>query len=178
MADSAPVLIWMSGLDKRCTFFNKPWLDFTGRRMEQELGDGWAEGVHPEDLEGCMKAYSECFDAHQPFVLQYRLKRHDGEYRWLSDSGVPRYDAQGNFAGYIGSCVDFTERKTAEERLQTTLNEVQRLHAISYPRRTRISGIRSRGEIGSTFIPRREQDDPEDAGRGAKSGPLTDSAVH
>jgi PAS domain S-box-containing protein len=109
VADSAPVLIWMSGVDKLCNFFNKPWLEFTGRTMEQEMGNGWAEGVHPDDFQSCLKTYDEAFDARQPFVMQYRLRRHDGEYRWISDNGVPRYDAQKNFAGYIGSCVDITE---------------------------------------------------------------------
>jgi len=118
VADSAPVLIWMSGLDKLCTFFNKPWLDFTGRTIEQELGNGWAEGVHPEDLPRCLKTYVEAFDAREPFVLQYRLRRHDGEYRWISDSGVPRYDSQKNFAGYIGSCMDVTELINKEQALR------------------------------------------------------------
>jgi PAS domain S-box-containing protein len=118
VADAAPVLIWMSGLDKLCTFFNKPWLEFTGRRMEQELGNGWAEGVHPDDLQRCLKTYSEAFDEREPFVMQYRLRRHDGEYRSISDNGVPRYDAQKNFAGYIGSCLDVTELLRKEEALR------------------------------------------------------------
>jgi PAS domain S-box-containing protein len=109
VADAAPVLIWMSGVDKLCTFFNKPWLEFTGRSIEQELGNGWAEGVHPDDLQQCLQGYTSAFEARQPFVMQYRLRRNDREYRWLSDQGVPRYDAQGKFAGYIGSCVDVTE---------------------------------------------------------------------
>src|SRR4029453_8768347 len=108
VADSAPVLIWMSGVDRLFTFFNKPWLEFTGRTAEQEMGNGWADGVHPGGLEGCLKSYVEAFDARRPFVLQYRLRRHDGEYRVISDQGVPRYDTQGDFAGYIGSCVDIT----------------------------------------------------------------------
>jgi PAS domain S-box-containing protein len=118
VADAAPVLIWMSGVDKLCTFFNKPWLKFTGRTLDQEMGNGWAEGVHPDDLQECLKIYTEAFDARQPFVMQYRLRRHDGQYRWVSDQGVARYDAQGNFAGYIGSCVDVTELINKEEALR------------------------------------------------------------
>jgi PAS domain S-box-containing protein len=109
VADAAPVLIWMSGVDKLCTFFNKRWLEFTGRSLEQEMGNGWAEGVHREDLQKCLKTYTEAFDARKSFVMQYRLRRNDGEYRWLSDQGVPRYNAQGEFVGYIGSCVDVTK---------------------------------------------------------------------
>ena len=118
IADAAPVLIWMSGLDKLCTFFNKTWLEFTGRTIEQETGNGWVEGVHPDDLQMCLKTYVEAFDAREPFVMQYRLRRHDGEYRWISDTGVPRYDVQKNFAGYIGSCVDVTELLIKEETLR------------------------------------------------------------
>ena len=117
VADAAPVLIWMSGVDKLCTFFNKPWLEFTGRSMEQELGNGWAEGVHRDDLQNCLQVYTSAFEARQPFVMQYRLRRNDGEYRWLSDQGVPRYDAQGRFAGYIGSCVDVTDLLNKDKAL-------------------------------------------------------------
>ena len=131
VADAAPVLIWMSGMDKLCTFFNKPWLEFTGRSLEQELGNGWAEGVHPDDLQKCFEIYTEAFDARQPFVMQYRLRRYDGEYRWLSDQGVARYDSQENFAGYIGSCVDVTELinkdealRESEERMRLVANAV------------------------------------------------------
>jgi PAS domain S-box-containing protein len=118
VADAAPVFIWMSGVDKLCTFFNKPWLEFTGRTIEQEMGNGWAEGVHPDDLQSCFKTYTEAFDARQSFVMQYRLRRHDGEYRWISDTGVARYDAQEKFAGYIGSCLDITELLKKEEELR------------------------------------------------------------
>jgi PAS domain S-box-containing protein len=120
VADAAPVLIWVSSVDKLCTFFNKPWLEFTGRTMEQEMGNGWAEGVHPDDLQWCLKVYTKAFDARQPFVMQYRLRRHDGEYRWVSNRGVARYDAQGNFAGYIGSCIDVTEFINEEQALRET----------------------------------------------------------
>src|SRR5213079_3339076 len=118
VADAAPVLIWMSGIDKLYTFFNKPWLEFTGRSLEQELGNGWAEGVHPDDLQKCLKIYTEAFDARKAFVMQYRLRRYDGEYRWISDQGVARYDSRGNFAGYIGSCVDVTELIKNEQALR------------------------------------------------------------
>src|SRR5215471_14405175 len=131
VADAAPVLIWMSGADKLCTFFNKPWLDFTGRSMQQELGNGWAEGVHRDDLERCVQLYTSAFDARQPFVMQYRLRRNDGEYRWISDQGIPRYDTNGTFAGYIGSCVDVTELvnkdralRESEERMRVAAEAV------------------------------------------------------
>ena len=119
VADSAPVLIWMSGTDKLCKYFNKPWLDFTGRSFVQELGNGWAEGVHNEDLDPCLKTYCDAFDKREQFEMEYRLRRHDGEYRWLFDIGVPIFGPDGNFAGYIGSCVDITERKKAEQSLAT-----------------------------------------------------------
>lgn len=118
VADSAPVLIWMAGTDKLCHFFNKPWLDFTGRTAEQEMGNGWVVSVHKDDLQHCLKTYIESFDARRPFTMQYRLRRHDGQYRWVSDNGVPRYDAEGKFAGYTGSCVDITEQRHAEEALR------------------------------------------------------------
>src|SRR5437773_599397 len=118
VADAAPVLIWMSGTDKLCTFFNKPWMEFTGRTVDQEMGNGWADGVHPDDLQRCLKVYTEAFDARKPFVMQYRRRRHDGEYRWVSDEGVARHDAQGNFVGYVSSCVDVTELINKDEALR------------------------------------------------------------
>lgn len=125
VADSAPVLIWMSGTDKLCSYFNKPWLDFTGRALEQELGDGWAEGVHPDDLKRCLNTYTQSFDLRQEFRMEYRLRRRDGEYRWISDIGVPRWNGDRSFAGYIGSCVDVTERKVAEEALRDLNRSLQ-----------------------------------------------------
>src|SRR5216117_660945 len=118
MANTAPVMLWMSDTNKLCTFLNKTWLEFVGRTIEQELGNGWSENVHPDDLQNCLETYVEAFDDRRPFVMQYRLKRHDGEYRWISDSGVPRYDPQQNFLGYIGSCIDVTELLRKEEALR------------------------------------------------------------
>jgi len=117
VANTAPVMIWMAGPDKLCTYFNRPWLEFTGRPLETELGNGWAESVHPEDMSACLDAYGRAFDQRQPFDMQYRVRRHDGEYRWLLDTAVPRFEQDGSFAGYIGSCIDVTDRKLAEEAL-------------------------------------------------------------
>jgi PAS domain S-box-containing protein len=124
MADSAPVLIWMSGVDKACTWFNRPWLEFTGRTMEEEIGDGWAVGVHGDDLERCIDTYVSAFDARAPFSMEYRLRRHDGVYRWILDNGVPIYGADGEFVGYIGSCIDIDQRKKTEEHRQLLLDEL------------------------------------------------------
>ena len=117
VANTAPVMIWMSNPDKLCSYFNQGWLDFTGQPLEREVDNGWAEGVHPEDRADCLNIYNEAFDRREPFKMYYRLRRHDGEYRWLVDIGVPRYNSDRSFAGYIGSCLDVTEQKLAEEAL-------------------------------------------------------------
>ena len=107
--------IWMSGPDKLCTYCNQRWLDFTGRSVEAELGNGWTEGVHPEDLKIFVDTYTSAFDRRESYEMQYRVRRYDGEYRWISDFGVPRFNPDGSFAGYIGSCIDITESKMVEE---------------------------------------------------------------
>jgi PAS domain S-box-containing protein len=117
LADSSPSLIWISGTDKLRTFFNQGWLKFTGRRMKQELGEAWLSGVHPDDQEQCSGLYSAAFSCRVDFEIEYRLRRFDGEYRWLVDFGVPRFESDGTFLGYVGSCIDITDRKTFEESL-------------------------------------------------------------
>ena len=129
MADTAPILIWMSGIDKRCEFFNQGWLAFTGRTQEQEHGDGWAQGVHRDDLQHCIEIYHSSFDARQPFEIEYRLRRHDGEFRWILDRGIPRYAATGKFVGYIGSAIDVTDRRRAEET-NRNLAHISRLAVV------------------------------------------------
>ena len=131
VANAAPVMIWMSGPDKLCTFFNKGWLDFTGRSPEQELGNGWAEGVHREDIDRCLDVYQNSFNARESFTMEYRLRRSDGEYRWLLDSGTPRFASDGAFLGYIGSCIDITERKAAEEEARRRREQVELLGRVS-----------------------------------------------
>jgi PAS domain S-box-containing protein len=120
MADTAPVLLWVADSDALVTFVNAPWLEFTGRRLEQELGNGWAESVHPDDYARCLQTYLTAFRDRQPFTMEYRLRRFDGEYRWLVDNGVPRYMPDGSFAGYIGSAIDITEHKRLERALQAS----------------------------------------------------------
>ena len=124
-------MIWMSDTDKLCNFFNKGWLEFTGRTLDEELGDGWAEGVHSEDVEHCHGTYERAFDAREPFTMEYRLRRNDGEYRWLLDTGTPRYDADGVFLGYIGSCIDIAERKQIELDHQLQSMELARVGRLA-----------------------------------------------
>jgi PAS domain S-box-containing protein len=131
MADASPVLLWMSGTDGLCTFFNQTWLDFTGRSLAEEWGVGWAEGVHFEDLQLCMDTYMAAFNARERFEVEYRLRRHDGELRWILDRGVPRYTPDGTFAGYIGSCVDIDDRKRLEDELRRAVQARDEFLAIA-----------------------------------------------
>jgi len=125
MADHAPVLLWMARPDGLCEFFNQGWLDFTGRTMSQELGTGWAEGVHPADLQRCMHLYFDSLVARKAFSMEYRLRRRDGVYRWIYDQGTPRFDPDGTFAGFIGSCVDVTEQRQARDALAELTVELE-----------------------------------------------------
>ena len=134
LADHAPMMVWMAGPDKLCNYFNKSWLDFTGRHMEQELGNSWVEGVYPDDVQRCLETFTMSFDARQPFEMDYRLRRFDGEYRWILDIGIPRFAPDGRFLGYIGSCIDITERKTAAENVlklnQSLDRQVKKLETL------------------------------------------------
>ncbi|WP_051938073.1 GGDEF domain-containing protein [Ferriphaselus sp. R-1] len=126
-ADNSPALIWMAGVDGLCNWFNKGWLEFTGRSIEQERGNGWAEGVYADDLQSCIEQYLKHFNAREHFLLEYRLRRYDGQYRWILDSGAPSFDAAGTFLGYNGVCFDITERK----KIESVLNEEsQRFRSI------------------------------------------------
>ncbi len=131
VANQAPVMIWMSGPNKEGIFFNKGWLEFTGRSVEQELGAGWLEGVHAEDLAHCLSVCGNAFSKREPFTVEYRLRRNDGEYRWLLDTGTPRFDPGGAFLGYIGSCIDIGERKQAEMDHQLQSMELARVGRLA-----------------------------------------------
>lgn len=131
MADTAPVLIWVAGPDRGCTFLNRGWLDFTGRTMAQELGDGWIQGIHPADVGPCVAGYANAFDERREFTREYRLRRHDGEYRVVLDRGVPRFAPDGTFLGYIGCADDITERKAAELQAQQHRAELAHVARMS-----------------------------------------------
>lgn len=123
LADNAPVMIWRAGADGLCDFFNSPWLEFTGRSLELELGTGWTEGVHPDDLDHCLKVYTSAFERREPFSMDYRLRRHDGIYRWILDNGKP-FERDGRFAGYFGSCIDVHDRKELEDTRRDLTGEL------------------------------------------------------
>ncbi|RII30727.1 MAG: hypothetical protein CXR30_07010 [Geobacter sp.] len=131
LVEQAPILIWRANTDSLCNYFNERWLAFRGRTLEQEYGNGWAEGVHPDDFDRCLKIYLDSFNNREIFEMEYRLMRYDGVYRWIFDKGVPYYNDNGEFAGYIGSCIDVTERVDAQEALRLKLeNELRVLKGI------------------------------------------------
>jgi len=126
-ADAAPVMIWQSDVEKRCCYFNKQWLEFTGRTLEKELGEGWIDGVHPDDRAECLNVYVRAFDNRRPFSMEYRLRRFDGEYRWILDNGEALLDTEGKFSGYVGSCIDITEHKAV--RMEAEVSRDALLHS-------------------------------------------------
>jgi PAS domain S-box-containing protein len=131
LVEQAPILIWRAGTDGLCDYFNQRWLEFTGRTMAQEAGNGWAEGVHPEDLQRCLEIYLDHFQRRLVFEMEYRLRRHDGVWRWIFDRGVPMHALNGEFAGYIGSCTDVTERVEAQQALaEAQAAQIRTLHGL------------------------------------------------
>ncbi len=146
VANASPALFWTAGLDKGCDWFNRRWLEFTGRRMEQELGNGWAEGVHPDDFDRCLANYVSAFDARQPFSMEYRLRHHDGSFRWLLERGLPRHDADGRFIGYIGSCLDISEEKAMQFALKDLNASLEQRVAA---RTAELAAARDAAEAGS-----------------------------
>ena len=133
LANSGQALVWTAGTDKLCNYFNTVWLDFTGRTIDQEMGNGWAEGVHPDDLQKCLDIYTGSFDRREKFSMEYRLRRRDGEFRWLLDDGCPRYDSRGEFIGYIGHCLDISEHKRAGEekaKLESQFQQAQKMESV------------------------------------------------
>ena len=131
LADSAPVMVWVSGLDGGCTYFNRRWLDFTGRTLDQELGNGWSTGVHPDDLQRCLDIYTQAFAARREFSMEYRLRHRSGEFRWIWDTGAPVYDPDETFEGYVGSCVDMSKQKKSQEEAQRLQQELSHLARVS-----------------------------------------------
>ncbi|MEP6653277.1 MAG: PAS domain-containing sensor histidine kinase [Myxococcales bacterium] len=159
MANASPVLLWMAGADGMCTFFNQTWLTFTGRTLEEEWGVGWAENVHYEDFERCMNTYVRAFNARTEFEMEYRLRRADGEYRWILDRGAPRHTLEGVFAGYIGSCVDITERRLLEAHLRNSVRARDEfLSVASHELGTPLTSLRLQVETFHRFMDRQPRD--------------------
>ncbi len=144
VADSAPVMIWMSDIDQKCTYVNKVWLDFTGRSLEDELGHGWKSDVHPDDVKRSDDAYAQAFARQQAFSIEYRLKGKDGLYMWVFARAVPHFTTDGLFLGYIGSCVDITERKEAEERRVGYIEEIEKMNRIMVERELKMIELKEK----------------------------------
>lgn len=131
LADQAPFMVWFSGSDGQCTFVNRPWLAFRGRTLDQEAGNGWVDGVHPDDRQRCVDTYRHAFDVHQPFEMEYRLRRSDGQYRWVRDAGSAQFDKDGIFLGYVGSCIEVPAPSQTTAISPLTAREVQVLALVA-----------------------------------------------
>jgi PAS domain S-box-containing protein len=138
ITDASPILVWMAGPDKLCYYFNKGWLDFVGRTLEQECGNGWTQNLHPEDLDRCLQIYVANFDARRSFEMEYRMRHHSGQYRWILDRGVPRYAPDGTFEGYVGGCLDVHDQKEAAEKVRIA-DDMSRLMKAQDEERRRIA---------------------------------------
>jgi PAS domain S-box-containing protein len=138
ITDASPILVWMSGTDKLCYYFNKGWLDFTGRTLEQESGNGWTRTLHPEDRDRCLQIYASNFDARRPFETEFRMRHHTGEYRWVTNRGVPRCAPDGTFEGYVGACLDIHDQKEAAQRVRIA-DDMTRLMKAQDEERRRIA---------------------------------------
>lgn len=150
LANSGQALIWTSGLDGGCNYFNQVWFDFTGKTLEEEAGDGWTKGVHPDDLAGCIETYLSAFANQEKFSMEYRLKRADGTWRWIHDTGSPRYDSSGAFIGYIGHCLDISPRKEAEEKLIKKIDELERFHRMTVGRELQMIDLKK--EVNALLV--------------------------
>jgi PAS domain S-box-containing protein len=135
ITDASPIMVWLAGTDKLCYYFNKGWLDFVGRTLDQESGNGWAENVHPEDFDRCLQIYVSNFDARRPFEMEYRMRHHTGQYRWILDRGVPRYAPDGTFEGYVGGCLDIHAQKEAAEKVRIAQDMTRLMKAQDEERR-------------------------------------------
>jgi PAS domain S-box-containing protein len=179
LVENSPVMLWRSGLDAACDYFNETWLAFTGRTLQQEMGNGWAEGVHPDDLERCVAHYLDHFHRRESFEMEYRLRRHDGVYRWIFDRGVPFTDAAGAFAGFIGSCVDVDERRKAEEAQQQHTEEQLALARDFEKWILAIVSHDIRDPLGAIlFAARRLRDVDEPTGLAKKHAEIVERGVH
>lgn len=131
LVDQAPFMLWSSGNDGQCTFFNRPWLEFRGRSMAEEAGEGWLEGIHPDDRQRWQDAYRRAFDAQLPFSLEYRLQRADGNYAWIRNAGTAQFDEEGRFLGYLGSSVEILSPGRTTAVAPLTAREVQVLSLVA-----------------------------------------------
>jgi PAS domain S-box-containing protein len=163
ITEATPIMVWMSGLDKACYYFNKGWLEFVGRSLEEEIGNGWADGVHPDDLDRCLEIYVSSFEARRSFEMHYRLKHHTGQYRWILDCGVPRYTPDGTFEGYVGGCLDIHDQKEAdelrrrsEERFRALVNASSDVVYQMSPDWSEMRQLDGKGFIADTGKPRKD----------------------